>query len=75
MAKQSQQYLVVGMILIFIMMAVFIGVFINVLTYSPSSSLNRNGVALYVALCLAGAFFGILGGYLVGVHIGKQRSN
>jgi|GEM_PF-3433537 hypothetical protein len=75
MTKQSQQYLVVGMVLIFIMIAVFIAVFINVLTYSPNASLDRNGVGAYIALCLAGAFFGILGGYCIGIHIGKRRSN
>jgi len=63
------------MVLIFIMIAVFIAVFINVLTYSPNASLDRNGVGAYIALCLAGAFFGILGGYCIGIHIGKRRSN
>jgi len=66
MAKQSQRYLVIGMIFIFIMIALFVGLVINVLTAGQIRS--------SIVLAAAGAFIGYLGGFFIVVYVGKRRA-
>lgn len=78
MATHSEQYLIAGLIFVFVCIVIFVSLLLVTLTAvgGPSFEHMLTSWWYYMSLFLASAaaFCGILGGYFIGVYIEMRRA-
>jgi hypothetical protein len=70
-----KEYLTVGVVLIAVSLANFSYVVLRISSYSGQTYLIRDTILLWLLQCSASLLCGVFGGYLVAVHVERQKAS
>jgi hypothetical protein len=75
MGGKMKEYLTAGTILMAASLVGFVYVAANVLSYPELAFVRKQTFLWFLLQCAASLFCGILGGYFLGIHKGKQKAS